>query len=219
MDWLIETIGNCRVDKKSKLDEVTLIFDCCHAACIGERLLVSQSTYLLEENITILAATQSEDVASEGRKGKNSVFTDIILQGLEGAAADVFGNVTAAGLYKLADSLLTPLEQRPVFKSVVSQMTPLRKCKSDLTPLELKQLCAHQLFRNKERELQLYPRDISTDKNKTVTQKKFALLLKFYRYGFLICEDRLSIYEAALQSKTCQLSPFGKFFWDIINKK
>lgn len=212
-DWLMDTLN------QSEVQEITLILDCCYAASMGLHLINNKVSNCLREGITILAATQSEDVASEGRSGQNSVFTDIILQGLNGAAIDVFGNVTAAGLYHLADSLLTPLEQRPVFKSVVTQMTPLRKCKSDLTPVELRQLSSPQFFRSKDRELQLYPSDITTDKNKIATRKKYELLLKFYRYGFLKCQNQLSVYEAALQSKTCELSPYGKFFWGIINKK
>ena len=213
MEWLMETIS------QSGVSEVTIILDCCHAASMGNRFTGSTSHSCLNENTTILAATQKEDVASEGRRGANSVFTKIIIQGLDGAAVDVFGNVTATSLYNLADSLLTPLEQRPVFKSVVTRMTPLRKCNADLTNSELRELGSKQFFRDKDRVLQLCPRDISLDSEKKETQRKLAMLLKFHRYGFLKCKDQLSIYEAALQSKTCELSPFGKFYWEIINKK
>lgn len=203
MQWLFEVLN------QSKVPEITLILDCCFAGSMEMSL---------RENITLLAATQRDDFASEGRKD-NSVFTKIMLQGLDGAAMDVFGNITATGLYNLADSLLTPFQQRPVFKSVVTRMTPLRKCITDLSNHELRQLASAQFFQDKSRTIQLYPSDVTVDEMKPLTHRKFALLLKFYRYGLIKCKDQLSIYEAALQSETCQLSPFGKFYWEIINQK
>ena len=61
------------------------------------------------------------------------LFTKTILAGFKGGAADILGNVTAASLYDYTDKILGPWEQRPTFKSHITEMTSLKSCRPQIS--------------------------------------------------------------------------------------
>lgn len=54
-------------------------------------------------------------------------MTSIVGDALLGGAADVRGNVSIASIYAYVDQRLGPWDQRPLFKSHVSTLIPLRR--------------------------------------------------------------------------------------------
>ena len=56
------------------------------------------------------------------------MFTSLVVDALDGGAADLLGAVTAASVYAYVEAALGAWEQRPLFKANVSRLLPLRKC-------------------------------------------------------------------------------------------
>ncbi|MGD1848513.1 MAG: caspase domain-containing protein [Salibacteraceae bacterium] len=213
MEWLVNAVN------QSKIEEITIILDCCHAGSIGNLQVegLEKEMAQLRKNVTMLAASQQNQLSVESRS--NGVFTEILLQGLQGEAADLAGNVTAAGLYNMADTLLTPWEQRPVFKSFVTQMSPLRQCTPTTPRAAIRQLISHNLFCNPDREIQLYPNLVVNDaEHQPQKVAFFSLLLAFAQAGLIACPGGQSIYEAALQRRTCHLTAYGRYLHQMISE-
>lgn len=210
MEWLAGCI------RKSSIKEITLIFDCCYAGVFGKAESEGRPLSHLPENVTLLAASTADDVSSEGPR--HGTFTKILIQGLEDAASDVLGRVTAANLYSLADSILTPWQQRPVFKSYVTAMSSLRQCYPTINKELLKELDSYDFFKERNRKKQLQPRDLCTDPQKEKSVARFARLTAFQRARLIQCTDGRTVYEAALHGKTCELTPLGHFFLELLDK-
>lgn len=211
MEWLVEQLN------QSDIPEITVILDCCHADDFGREAGTEKRITYLRDNVTLLAATKWNDVASE-REG-HGVFTKILLQGLKGAAADAQGNITASGLYNMVDSLLSPWQQRPVFKSSITQMSVLRTSIGDVERECLQQLNSLDFFHKRDRKIQLRPKHITIDPIAQPRRAQFmSNLLRFYRAGLLECPNKMSPYEAAIQGSCCELSVSGQFFWDLLDK-
>jgi uncharacterized caspase-like protein len=91
----------------SNARSVTLILDCCfsgdtgnppglQSAGVEEAFKLGRT--LLRENVTVLAASRSTETAAE-LEG-HGLFTQVLLDGLEGGATDHLGKVTVLGLYE-----------------------------------------------------------------------------------------------------------------------
>jgi len=212
MNWLNEKLN------ASKIKEITILLDCCKAGNMGNVAGQKLRLSILRDNVTILAASRGEGLAIEGLK--HSVFTSLLLDGLNGAAADWQGYISAAGLYDLADTYLSPWQQRPVYKSSVTHMSMLRKVKAAL-PLEMQQaLISFQFFREADTCLQLSPALLPKDLHQQPEINRFlAHLFAFHRAGLIECEDGLNPYEAALQYKVCKLTSYGQFFHRLQRKQ
>ena len=107
----------------SDIREIIIILDCCHSGEVGND---DSQKVSLNKGISILASSLENQPSIE--RGNTGVFTSIICDALEGAAADILGNITVASIYNYADQLLSPWDQRPIFKTYVSKMISLRKC-------------------------------------------------------------------------------------------
>ena len=58
---------------------------------------------------------------------QHGVFTGLLLQALHGGAANILGKITPGSLYAFVDNALDAWEQRPVFKTNVSQFIVVPK--------------------------------------------------------------------------------------------
>lgn len=113
------------IANNSKCKNRVIILDCCFAAKMGETLLMNNSS-ILGEGVTIIAESQTWQASEEDEETEHGVFTDLLIQGLHGRAADVSGNITSASLYSFVDQLLGAWQQRPVFKTNSSQFLPIK---------------------------------------------------------------------------------------------
>ena len=192
--------------------QVFIILDCCHSGHLGNLPVIKGETALLRKGMSILTASQHNEYAVE-RNGQG-LFTKTILAGFNGGAADILGNVTAASLYNYSDKLLGPWEQRPTFKSHVTEMTSLRSCNPTLSFPLLRKLA--QYF---DREDHLFPLDPSFEpqaapKN-TKNEGVFKNLQKFVSAGLVAPVGEEHMYYAALNGRSCQLTPLGKLYWNM----
>ena len=100
---------------KSKARHVTVILDCCFSGklwrnCDARRQWnrFESEFSLIRDNVTLLAASTSSQTASAG--SPYSAFTERLIDGLSGAAADSSGHITAPGL----SALRPPVSLRPI---------------------------------------------------------------------------------------------------------
>lgn len=212
MKWLSEQIN------KSKVPEVTVILDCCHAGAFSSENVNATNSQIelttLRKGVTVLAATTSDDVATE-HAGKG-IFTSLLYDGLNGAAADILGHVNPVGLYYCAESILNPWEQRPVFKTFVDQMTPIRYCIPAVKKRITRQLADPTYFENKDTVIKLSP---SIFRGEDEERDKVMWLSYFEKSGLLECPNRKTLYQAILDGDSCWLSPYGKYAWELALKK
>jgi hypothetical protein len=74
--------------------------------------------------MTILTASSADQYASE--ENGRGVFTELLVDAMNGAAANLVGDVTPGSVYAHIDQSLGPWEQRPVFKTNVKSFVSLR---------------------------------------------------------------------------------------------
>lgn len=195
----------------SKAKEVVIILDCCFSGAVGNSTFLNNIS-TLREGVSVLASSHHTQVSMDSSTG--GVFTKIICDALDGGGADTIGLVTVASVYSFADKLLGAWEQRPIFKSYVSKMIPLRKCKPLVALDTLRKLPSY--FKNADDEFLLDPTfEPEAEPKGHDNEKVFADLQKYNRAGLLnpIGEDHM--YFAAINFKTCGLTPLGKYYWQL----
>jgi hypothetical protein len=118
---------------------LTIILDCCFAGGVGQ-LVGDDSGNLgriqLARGTALLAASREAEPAFAG--DEHSRFTAALLDGLKGAASDIYGRVTPAGLHALANASLGGAENRdPVLKVYSEGSALLRQCAPPVTSDQL----------------------------------------------------------------------------------
>lgn len=212
MKWLNDVIN------KSSVPEITVILDCCYAGEIANEYDENDVAFTrLRKGVTILAATTEDDTASEFL-GKG-IFTSILYNGLKGSAKDILGHVTAVALYNNAESILSPWQQRPVFKSFVEQVTPLRFCLPTVRKRILRTMMLEPYFVTKDKILQLNDQMLDNTGVDGLGLNEIYALSSFEKAGLIECPDRMPLIQAIQENQTCQLSPFGKYVWELFTKK
>jgi hypothetical protein len=198
-------------NKSTNVREVVIILDCCFSGSAGNSFLLNNIT-TLREGVSVLASSHQTQVSMDSSKG--GIFTSILYDALNGGASDTIGLVTVASMYSFADKLLGPWEQRPIFKAHVSKMIPLRKAKP-VVPLDvLRKLPAY--FTKDDTEYQLDPTyEPEAEPKGHDNEKIFSDLQKYNRAGLVIPIGEEHMYFAAINSKTCALTPLGKYYWKL----
>jgi hypothetical protein len=74
--------------------------------------------------MTILTASTEKQYASE--QNGSGVFTTLFVDALDGAASNIVGEITPGSVYAHIDQSLGAWEQRPVFKTNVTEFVSLR---------------------------------------------------------------------------------------------
>ncbi|WP_127159003.1 caspase family protein [Xanthomonas arboricola] len=198
-----------------------VILDSCHSGAAGAdplKLGVSEVT----TGTTILTASRADEGAAE--VGGSGVFTDLLVDALGGAAANLVGEVTPGSVYAHIDQSLGSWAQRPVFKTNVSGFVSLRKVRPPIDPEILRALPA--LFPDYGFQLQLDPsfepelpsRGLNpiADPEKT---KIFSQLQKLNRVNLLLPNTQTHMYHAAINSDTVRLTALGEHYRRLALKK
>ena len=130
MYWLMARIHA----HNGRYRSTVVILDCCHAGAMGAPQLDDLPEVEIERGVTILAASDSAQAALESTE--HGVFSQLLIQGLEGACADQGGRVTPALLYTYIDQAMGTKDQRPVFATNI-QRSPVLKHYADRASDEL----------------------------------------------------------------------------------
>lgn len=204
---------------KSPVHEVVIILDCCNSGAFGAIPAINNNNNqaILREGISVLTASRSLESAVE--VNGNGIFTTLVYDALNGGAADIMGNVTVASIYAYADQILGAWNQRPLFKSHVSQLLPLRTCHPQVELPILRLL--PEYFHTSDYE---YPLDPSYEPdNKGLVPKNerhqqiFGHLQKYRAAQLVVPIGEEHMYFAAMNNKSCKLTSLGKFYWSLAN--
>lgn len=210
------------VVNKSEIRNKIIIFDCCHSGHMGN-YRKNESSCSLNTGISILTACREDELAME--MGGHGVFTELLCDALNGGAADFSGNITMGGIYAYIDRSLSAWQQRPVFKTNVTEFSPLKKVLPTVGLDIIRQIT--KLFVNPNMEYQLNPSFEDTNnpnvKHEYVEPyanaenvRNFKVLQKLQSIGFVKPVDEEFMYFAAMKSKTCKLTELGKYYWRLV---
>ena len=213
------------IANKSKAKNKIVILDSCYSGAFGSLELFGVESSLLGSGLTILTSSLHSEPSVEIHQ--HGLFTSLLIEALNGGAADITGSISPGSIYAYIEKALGTWEQRPVFKTNVSSFVSLRKV-NPLIPLE----CVRKIteyFSNPSEEMQLdpsfeytnTPENIITPIEPYANQKNVQILKdlqKMVSVGLVKPVDEEHMYNAAMNSKSCKLTPVGRHFWDLINK-
>lgn len=195
----------------SKAKHVVIILDCCFSGDAGNVAFLKNLS-VLNEGVSILTSSHKTQISFESPTG--GIFTDMVVEALEEGAADTLGLVSVAGIYEFADKLLGPWDQRPIFKANISSMVPLRKSKPKIALETLRRLPG--LFPTPDYN---FPLDSSYEPEAEPkgheNESTFLELQRLHRTGLLLPVDEEHMYFAAINNKSCSLTPLGKYYWKL----
>lgn len=198
---------------KSPVREVVVLLDCCYSGALGTLPALSDQT-VLREGVALLTASRGSQVSVEIR-GKG-LFTSLLCAALDGGASDVLGKVTIASVYAYVDQALGAWEQRPLFKALVSRLISLRSC-SPFVPLEVLRLLP-KYFQRADAELPLDPSyEPDAEPRHPENEQAFSHLQKYRAARLVVPVGEEHLYYAAMNRKSCRLTPLGQFHWSLAN--
>lgn len=202
------------IANKSKAKNKVIILDSCHSGFVGTNM--SDENALLSEGLTILTASSAEQYATE--INGSGVFTTLLVDALNGGAANLVGEITPGSVYAHIDQSLGPWQQRPIFKTNVKNFISLRTVNPPIDLTDLRMIT--ELFENMEDEFKLDPSfepesGVSIDTN----TKKFRVLQSYNRINLVIPVGEDHMYFAAMYSKTCKLTPLGMHYWNLVKNE
>lgn len=208
----------------SRARNKVVILDSCHSGIAGERPL-AQGVAEIKEGMTILTASTAEQYAMEVPGGGAGVFTNLFVDALGGAAANLVGDVTPGSVYAHIDQSLGPWAQRPVFKTNVKTFVSLRKATPPIPLIDLQAIAKHfptggysfrldPAYEPERSEEQRNDKNIPPpDPEKTAV---FAVLQKYVKVNLVRPVGALHMWHAAMQSKSCELTVLGEHYRKLV---
>lgn len=214
-----------RVAENSKIRNKIIVFDCCHSGATGKYQL-DKNTSHIASGISILTACRDDEYAMEC--GGHGLFTELFCSALQGGAADFCGNITIGGVYAYIDRALGPWQQRPTFKTNVTEFSVIKKVEPKVPNSIIRAMPS--LFPNPDMVFSLNPSFEDTNKLEVEHHviepyadkenvKKFKMLQKLQSIGFVEPVGADFMYFAAMKSKGCRLTPLGKHYWRLVDCK
>lgn len=201
---------------QSKAKDKVILLDCCHSGACGTPTINENNMAQLREGLSVLTASRDSESALEinGR----GVFTSLVVDALQGGAADLRGHVTPGSIYAYVDQALGPWDQRPIFKTNVTRFTSLRTITPRVPPEKLRKLIEY--FPSPQDEHKLDPTYEDTEKNHNPDKVKiFKDLQKFVSVGLVAPVGEEHMYFAAMNSKSCRLTAVGYQYWRLVKEK
>lgn len=208
----------------SQAKNKVVILDCCHSGFLGCSSTAGQQPSVIKDGVTLLTASKSDEPAMEVHG--HGVFTALLLDALNGGAADVTGYITPGGIYAYIDKALGPWEQRPVFKTNVTRFSPLRRATPQVGEDILRRLVDY--FATPDAKFPLNPSFEPTNapavEHKVVepfadstNTRIFKELQMLEGVGLVIPCDEEHMYFAAMNSKACRLTSAGQHYWRLVH--
>jgi len=206
---------------KSPARNKVIILDSCHSGIAGTAPS-GEGVATLAEGITVLTASTKDQYASE--ENGRGIFTTLLVDALNGSAANLTGDITPGSVYAHIDQSLGAWEQRPVFKTNVKQFVSLRKVSPPISTSDLQRLT--EFFPSPGYEYPLDPtyepetkgRDPGMAAPIPENTRKFAILQRYNRLNLLIPVNTPHMWNAAMESKTCRLTALGEHYRRLVEK-
>lgn len=203
-----------------------IVLDSCHAGVVGTHA-VARNVAEISDGVTILTASTSDQYAMEVEGGGAGVFTQLLVDALSGAAANLVGDITPGSVYAHIDQSLGPWAQRPVFKTNVKTFVSLRRAEAPIVLAELQALTTH--FPTADYEFQLDPsfepersseqaEDPAIAAPDPMNTATFRTLQNYVKVNLVRPVGAPHMWHAAVQSKACELTVLGRHYWNLVNK-
>lgn len=228
MDLRISMTDILRLANKSKSKNKIIILDCCFSGKMGEAGFTDTTDSVVGQGVTIMTASNRDEHAVEDRIAGHGIFTELLIQGLQGGAADVGGNITPASLYSFADQSLGAWEQRPLFKNNISRFLPIRTVEPRVSKQTLRKISDYFVEPYSEYRLDpLYEYTNTPDDNHEIKEpyanddnvKVFKDLQLYESVGLIEPVGADHMYFAAMNSKSCKLTLLGLHYWKLSRDK
>ena len=201
---------------QSKSKSRVVLLDCCHSGAMGTPKTSGAATAQLAEGLTVLTASRESEAAMLINGA--SVFTALVEDALKGGAADLRGHVTPGGIYSYVDQALGAWDQRPIFKTNVTQFLSLRNITPQVPHATLRKLCVYFPIPQDEHRLDPSYED-TTDTPDPGKVAIFKDLQKMERVGLVVPVGEEFMYYAAINSKSCRLTALGFQYWRLAKEK
>lgn len=210
---------------RSHAKDKIIILDCCHSGTFGSPT-IGRGSSQLDEGVSILTACRPDEHAIE--VNGHGVFTNLLLSGLQGGAADLRGHISPGGIYAYIDQALGAWEQRPVFKTNVTRFTSLRTINPQV-PLEtLRKITDYFPTPQQEYDLNSSYEDTNSEAVEHYVVEPharpdnvatFKNLQKLQSVGLVVPVDSEFMYFAAMESKACKLTSLGSHYWRLVKDR
>jgi len=196
----------------SQADEVVILLDCCSSGQFGNLPDIDNAKVSLREGLCILTASRGEQPSVE--VGGGGLFTSLVVDALEGGAADILGEVTAPAIYAYLEAALGAWDQRPLFKAHVSNLVELRRCNPAIDTAVLRDLPKY--FPLPAEDLPLDPSyEPKSGSGDPARIQIFANLQQLNRLHLVVPVGAKHMFDAAMESKACRLTPSGRYYWRL----
>ncbi len=203
-----------KLANSSPADNIIIILDCCHSGNAGTSIDLGGKS-ILAKGITILTASTEKQYSVEV-DGKG-VFTTLLVDALNGGAANLLGEITLGSVYAHIDKSLGEWEQRPIFKTNVKSFLSLKSVNPAISLEDLQQIT--KLFKDKASEFELNPTYEHTSENKIPEHsEKFHVLQRYNRVNLVVPVNAAHMFDAAMESKSCKLTVLGQHYWNLVAK-
>lgn len=197
-----------------------LILDSCHSGIAGDRSTQTNVSEI-KDGITILTASTANQYALEVQGGGSGVFTNLLVDALNGAAANLVGDITPGSVYSHIDQSLGPWGQRPVFKTNVKTFVSLREVDPPIPLEDLQAISKHFPYAGYKFPLDptFEPERHISDVNNTdipppdpVNTAVFATLQRYVKVNLARPVDAPHMWHAAMNSTSCELTVLGEHY-------
>lgn len=190
-----------------------VILDSCHSGYAGNSS-VGSGQAVIDTGVTVLTASTEHQYAEE--INGHGLFTSLFVDALNGAAANLVGDVTPGSIYSHIDQALGPWQQRPLFKTNVSTFTSLRRAVPPINPEVLRKI--REYFESPSSEILLDPsyEPTSTRARKENTDK-FSDLQAMVKVNLVRPHGEEHMYFAAMNNKSCRLTIVGEHYWRLLD--
>lgn len=196
----------------SKANEVVVLLDCCHSGHMGQIPTINNNSALLREGVSIITASRGDQPSVE--VGGGGLFTSLVLDALDGGAADLLGHVTIPAIYAKVEAALGAWDQRPLLKSQVSKVIAIRNCEAPISITTLRDLPV--LFPLPAEDFALSPEYEGTHQGKDAAKVAlFSKLQQLNRVHLVVPIHAKHMYDAAMQSTGCRLTAAGRYYWRL----
>ena len=190
-----------------------IILDCCYSGNMGTPNTTGSNTAELSEGLTVLTASRGSEAAVE-EQGIGGVFTNLVVAALEGGAADLRGHITPGSVYAYVDQALGAWDQRPIFKTNVTEFTSLREVEPQVPMETIRKIISY--FPEPQAEHALDPTYEDQEEGHNPDNVKiFKDLQKLEGVGLVVPVDEEHMYFAAIHSKSCKLTKLGAHYWRL----
>lgn len=197
-----------------------IFLDSCHSGIAGTP--AGHQASEVSPGVSILTASTEAQYATESNG--SGVFTSLLVDALNGAAANLVGDITPGAVYAHIDQSLGPWEQRPVFKTNVQEFVSLRRVTAPIPLERLRRLTEFfplpgmkfQLDPSFEPELRGRPDDAPAPNPENTA--RFAVLQHYNRVNLVVPVGAPHMWHAAMASNACQLTTLGEHYRRLVER-